>query len=110
MGVQAVVLEKDFLRTILDCARLHGWTSAHFGSTVKLVRRGGAAIPIPDKGAAGFPDLVLVRPPRILFAEVKVRQPLSAEQAEWMRLLLACGCEAYVWRPSDWPEIEGRLA
>ena len=53
------------------------------------------------RSPAGFPDLVLVRPPRVVFAELKSDTgKLTREQRTWIAKLLSCG-EAYVWRPGD---------
>lgn len=55
----------------------------------------------------GWPDLVLLRPPRALFIELKsVRGKVSAAQKETLVLLEACGLEIYTWWPQDWDEIE----
>lgn len=52
----------------------------------------------------GFPDLVLVKPPRVLFVELKREHGrLSRDQQRWLEALSACpGVETYVWRPRDW--------
>lgn len=56
------------------------------------------------KSPSGFPDLVLVRAPRIVFAELKSAQgSLTAEQKEWMASLAACpSVETCLWGPADW--------
>lgn len=61
---------------------------------------------------AGEPDLRLIRPPRVIFAELKTEAGLvRASQREVLALLEQCpGVETYLWRPSDWPEIERILA
>lgn len=56
----------------------------------------------------GFPDLVLVRPPRVVVMELKsVRGQLSAAQAVWKVMLEQCpGVEYYgPLRPEDWDKI-----
>lgn len=64
----------------------------------------------------GEPDLRMVRvqtgvigvPARLILAELKTEtgQP-SAEQAEWLELgSQVPGVETYLWRPSDWDEIQ----
>ena len=79
------------------------------------------------RSAAGFPDLVLVRGPRLIFAELKTeRGKLTADQVAWLEDLAMVAAtatgrawdppgdppppvpEVYVWRPSDRPEI-GRI-
>ena len=59
------------------------------------------------RSAAGFPDLVLVRPPRVIFAELKRQDGrLTVPQQMWGEVLRQCpGMEYYLWRPSDWDEI-----
>lgn len=59
----------------------------------------------------GFPDLVLCRPPRLLFVELKSEEGrLSRAQRDWLALLETIpGIEAYVWRPRDQREILTRL-
>ena len=88
--------ERSFQQQVEDAARFLGWRYYH-------TRRS-------DGSAKGFPDLVLVRRPWIIFAELKRegRHPTKAQQA-WLDELKACGIETYVWRPSDWPAIERRL-
>ena len=52
---------------------------------------------------AGFPDLVLVRHSRLIFAELKRQKgKLSDEQGLWLNNLLFSGAEVYIWKPSDW--------
>lgn len=51
----------------------------------------------------GFPDVVLTKVPRVVFAELKTEtgQP-TFEQWFWLWTLQQCpGVEAYLWRPSD---------
>jgi hypothetical protein len=61
---------------------------------------------------AGFPDLVLVRPPRVIFAELKTATGrVTADQWRWRDLLDGCpGVECYLWRPYDRDEILRVLA
>lgn len=69
-------------------ATLLGWTAYHTHDS--------------RHSAPGFPDLVLVRPPRIVFAELKTATgKLSEAQVHWIALLGACGAEVYLWRPDD---------
>jgi hypothetical protein len=63
-----------------------------------------------SKGSrAGFPDRVLVRGDRVIFAELKrerrVATPLTAEQRRWLDALAGAGMECYLWRPSDLDEV-----
>ena len=59
------------------------------------------------RSAAGFPDLVLVRPPRVIFTELKRQNGrLTIPQEMWGEVLEQCrGVAYYLWRPSDWDDI-----
>jgi hypothetical protein len=85
-------------------------------STALCRRRNGSApsqerlralrTPVTADGA-GWPDLVLVRPPRIIFAELKgERGTASQRQTEWLDVLrLLPQVEVYLWHPNDWPTL-----
>ena len=68
----------------------------------------------PDsrRSTAGFPDLVLIRPPRVLFMEwTRQTGRLSPIQREVIDQLEACpGVEVHVARPSDWEQVCSWLA
>ena len=58
----------------------------------------------------GWPDLTLVRPPELLFAELKADTGrLTDAQRLWIGWLLSCGQEVHVWRPRDFDAIHERL-
>ena len=89
--------EKEWQSTVLDLATLGGWRSYHtFDSR---------------RSAAGFPDLVLVRPPVVRFIELKAGTgKLRPKQRAWLDDLKDCeSVEAHLWRPSDWDRIEEML-
>lgn len=96
--------EKKLQQRVLYRARRDGWRIMH-------VPVGGAGRSAADDGpqwrsqggsGKGFPDLVLARPPVLLFVELKRELGiLSPEQEEWLAALDACGQRVYVWRPSD---------
>ena len=91
--------EKDFQQRIIDRAKALGWLVYHTHDS--------------RRSTAGFPDLVLARKGRVVFAEVKDEKgTLSKAQAEWHVELMPGNRthEVYVWRPSDLVEIESLLA
>lgn len=101
--------ESEFQSQVIEIARLRGWKVAHFRPA--QIRPGRWATPI--QGDAGFPDLVLSRglDGDLVFAELKKEKGrLSAGQVAWIRTLIAAGAEAYVWYPSDLPQIINRLS
>lgn len=97
-ALDAVVPEREFQASVVDLALLRGWRAWHDNDSRRNV--------------AGLPDLLLVRPPRLLFAELKTEKGrLSPAQREWLDALGRCpGIEVHVWRPGNWPEIEEALA
>ena len=99
--------EKDFQRAVIDLARLTGWRVHH--TRPALTREGRWLTPI--QGDAGFPDLVLCRGGRVIFAELKrVGGKPTAEQQAWLDALSACaGEECHLWTPDDWDAIEAIL-
>ena len=103
-------VEKDLLRWFTHRAEHHGWKVAHFGNTIKFVNKGGKLVPIADRGAAGFPDMICVRE-RLLVAELKIapNKP-SAAQIAWLEALDAAGVETHVWNERQLDDIERTLA
>ncbi len=88
---------------IIALARLKGWTVAHFRPALT---QNGWRTPVSADGQ-GFPDLILVRPPRILVFECKGRyEKLTHEQAKWLTLFSGCGASGMVVRSDDWPDVE----
>lgn len=96
--------ERELQRAVINLAKQLGWTVAHFGNTVKIVRRGPTDYrTIPDPDAQGFPDLVLVRKGKLLFAELKSKRgKLTPSQDIWLGELERTGARTYLWRPEDW--------
>lgn len=110
--------EREFQRWLLQYAKFRGWKSAHFDASVRVVGKPGATRHVGDVGAAGFPDLVLVREERLVFAELKRDGAYaSVNQREWLEILTACSragsdgsrFEVYLWRPADMNDIEACL-
>ena len=86
------ITEAQFQKQILQAAKTFGFLAYHtrysIGST------------------PGFPDLVLTKPPRVIFIELKTEAGnTSSYQDEWIERLRDCpGVECYLWRPSDLEE------
>jgi hypothetical protein len=88
--------EKAFQADVEKFARKHGWKVYHTRDS--------------RKSAFGFPDMVLLRGPVIIVAELKVgRNEPTAEQSEWLEAFRAADVQAVVWRPCNWPEISKAL-
>ena len=89
-----------------------GWPAT---STTRAGRSGagtGRGLFIGDAATSGFPDLVLVRPPDVLFVELKSEKGrMTVNQKKWRRALSQCpGVGYYLWKPGDWGEIRGGAA
>ena len=89
--------EAQFMASVVRYAELMGWRCYHPHDS--------------RRSRAGFPDLVMVRRPRVIFAELKSeRGKLSRDQFDWLGALDQCGQEVYVWKPSQWKSLEKILA
>jgi VRR-NUC domain len=96
MTGRLAISERDFQSQVLDLATLHGWRHFH-----ALNMRGSDA---------GWPDLVLCRPPELLVVELKSETGRLGEiQREWLDALRACGVETALWRPGDFENVHARL-
>ena len=64
-----------------------------------------------DHSPRGWVDLVLIRPPRALFRELKRDTGRATPaQRECLARLQACGLDAAIWRPRDWATIVHTLS
>lgn len=91
-----IVTEKDFLAQVVKLTKMYGWETYHTWSSLH--------------SAQGYPDLTLVKPPLLIFAELKSEKgKISEFQKKWIQWLKDCGVEVYVWRPSQFDEIVERL-
>ena len=80
--------EKDFQARVVYEAELAGWLVYHSYDSRRSER--------------GYPDLTMVRKPRVIVAELKSeRGRITLAQAEWIRAFAKTPVEAYLWRPSD---------
>lgn len=86
--------ESEFQTIVIDMARLFKWRVAHFRPAMTSK---GWRTPVSADGK-GFPDLVLVKSWRLIFAELKTdRGRVSTEQQEWLDALP----DSCIWRPKD---------
>lgn len=91
--------EKEFQKIVIDLAHMYGWKVAHFRTS--QIKTGVYATAV-DADGAGFPDLVMVRGERLIFAELKVgKNKLSQKQIEWCDALLTAGARWCLWHERD---------
>ena len=83
------ITEKQFEAQVKDLAKIFGWMYYHTWKSVFSPK--------------GFPDCVLVRQPRLIFAELKSEKgKVSSEQRAWLDALgKLVNVEVYLWRPDD---------
>ena len=100
------LLESEFQRQVLDFAVMSGWQTFHVraGRTIDSWRTPGSGTM-----AKGWPDLVLVKGDRLIFAELKRDGAKPTAEQEWVGSILDEVAEYHVWRPSDWSGIEAAL-
>lgn len=114
--------EVGFQQAVVELASLRGWLCYHTHDS--------------RRSQAGFPDLTMVRGPRLVFAELKSEKGrTSPAQRLWLDQLAAVAeegrslasewngehegtsyyterrspVEVYEWRPRDWTSIEATL-
>jgi len=92
------ITESELQKNIIELAELRGWAVVHINDS-------------RAQRATGFPDLLMIRRPRIVWAELKReanaghnKNDPTEMQRWWMEELEACEAEVYLWRPNDWME------
>lgn len=91
--------EAQLQQGVIELARLLGWRVAHF-RPAQTAR--GWRTPVEADGK-GFPDLVLVRDGRLIFAELKSeRGRPSIEQLAWFVAIEKSCAAMCVWSPKEW--------
>lgn len=84
--------EAEFERQVKQLAATFGYSYYHTWRSIH--------------SPAGFPDCVLAKPGRLIFAELKSEKgKMSDAQNEWIDVLYQAGAETYIWRPGDWEKI-----
>ena len=96
--------EADFQTWVIELAQRMGYKVAHFRGGWS---KDGKRYNTPVQGDPGFPDIVMAKVGRVIFAELKSDHhgKLSPEQVEWGRVLSLTDAECYLWRPADREEI-----
>lgn len=97
------ITEAQFQKTVIEMAELFRWRWYHAPENRPVAGRSGTYIQNVRKG---FPDLVLVKGDRLIFAELKRELgPLQPGQQDWLDAVRAAGAEAYLWRPSNMAQV-----
>jgi hypothetical protein len=105
---QLVQPESVLLSQVMAYAHMRQWHCWHDQATNAArrchdcgsYRRG-------PRNAPGLPDLILVRRPRLLIAEIKAEGGrVTPAQRAWLDEFAACGIETHIWTASDWETIK----
>lgn len=96
--LNAAMTEDELQSALIEHAQLHGWMTYHTHDS--------------RHSAAGFPDLVLIRPPDLILWELKdAKRRVTPEQQHWLdQLVSVSNVEAAVIRPADYDRALARLA
>jgi len=97
------ITEHDFSIQVESLLTIFGWRWIHFRPAWS-----SKGYRTPIKGDKGFPDYCCVRPPRLIFAELKDKYSKpNPEQEAWLEDLKECmkKFEVYLWKPDDIDEI-----
>ena len=98
------ISEKDWQNQFGQMAMFLGWKYYHAPDNRPVHGR-------IQNVVAGFPDCVLVKGKRLIFAELKKETGVVSEaQQLWLDALTATGVEVYVWRPSQMREVQQILS
>lgn len=93
----AKVRETPFRQDIQTLAKLRHWLWYHTYDS--------------RRSTPGFPDLVLIKAPRMLLIECKTETgTVTTDQHEWLDQASRCTqISAEVWRPRHWDHIDATL-
>ena len=94
LELSKIMTEKELQLQLQALASHCGWAYYHTWNSIH--------------STPGFPDLVLIKPPRLIFAELKTELGrVTAAQQKWLDILATIpGVEVYLWRPSEFDEIQ----
>ena len=97
VDINTVKTEAEFQSVVVRTAESLGWWYYHTYDSRRC--------------PAGWPDLVLIKPPVCIFVELKMELTKTTDAQRMVLDMLAdCGQEVYVWRPGDWDRIIARLS
>jgi hypothetical protein len=106
MTTSVDVTETAFQSEVIQLAQMMRWRVAHF-RPARTAHGWRTAVAADGKG---FPDLVLTRRGRLIFAELKSDTgQVAPDQQRWLTVLNLTAAEVYVWRPADLQTIADTL-
>ena len=97
-AIASLITERAWQAQVTDLAKVLGWPHAYF-RPARTER--GWRTPVSGPKGAGFPDLVLVRGDRLVFAELKAQDGRLTPDQRHVLGVLGKAAECHVWRPAD---------
>jgi len=89
-----LISEKNWQGTVIQVAQLEGWEYIYHTWNSK-------------HSPAGYPDLIFLKDGRMVVVELKREDGLlSAEQYFWLLEFTKVTPDVYLWKPSDWGEVQ----
>ena len=95
--------EAQFQAQVTDLATRLGWSWLHIERMGN--EQGRWRTPTSGSLGRGWPDLVLVRRDRLIFAELKAQRGQMTQAQRIVMMELVKVAPYYVWRPSDFNSI-----
>lgn len=110
MAFKLELTEAQFEAQVEQLASHYGWAWIHIAPAMN--DRGYWRTPIRGDLGRGWPDLMLVKGSRVIFAELKANGKYATSEQKGVLALLSHipGAEVYVWHPHQWEEIAARLS
>lgn len=97
--------EAEFQAQVVQLATITGWRHLHVRRTIGRGRKWTTSTNL-----AGWPDLLLWRPGRVIAAELKADGgKVTDEQVDVLGSLAEAGVECHVWYPADFDVIAATL-
>jgi hypothetical protein len=128
LSASGELTEAAFQAQVVGLARMYGWRPYHAPDGGAPQRNGRRVVGGQLPEGRGFPDLLLLRGPELVVAELKTRTGrIGPGQREWLDAWTELGAHvargldelkllgtndyvpsvrAYLWRPSDWEQIQ----
>jgi hypothetical protein len=93
--------EAQLQELVIDLCHAYGWRCSHFRPA--MTSRGWRT-PVSGDGK-GFPDFLLLKPNKIVAAELKATGgKVTKEQLDWLLAFRSAGVPAYIWTPKEWAD------
>ena len=101
--IRVPLTEAQFQKQVTDLAERLGWSWLHIERMGDV--SGRWRTPVSGPLGTGWPDLVLIRRDKLIFAELKAQKGQLTPPQRTVMMELVKVAPYYVWRPSDFNSI-----